>query len=71
MAYSLYYCVYTHASVYSTATLNTHYIIPKNMNTKVYMQKVQSLLPRLATVRGARALHGWWRVLIPFPIPVT
>ena len=25
IACSLYYCVYTYASVYSTATLNTHY----------------------------------------------
>ena len=56
------YCVYTHASVYSTATLNTHYNNAKEYEYEgTHAESTVIVTP--PSVRGARALHGWWRVL--------
>ena len=55
IAYSLYYCVYTHASVYSTATLNTHYNNSKEYEYKgIHAESTVIVTPPCHSARRAR-----------------
>ena len=55
IAYSLYYCVYTHASVYSTATLNTHYNNAKEYEYEgIHAESTVIVTPPCHSARRAR-----------------